>query len=408
MLSYSYNVDPAWFFCMWFWNWDKKRKNPFTSTFTTNRKQPYLFFYHLTFTIYCQTAINVITKQQAFDGLLFFHCPRNKSTAIDAFPIYINIYIPFSIYTYLPLYLILFVHVLILTIFVNTNFKNLSELIFLSNKRNVFFSCFFWIWWWKSQWWWWVDDDDVHTQLDGDDEMMMMMMLVGLRAICGWILNGMRLLWCQRGIRIVRRLDGALLIALTWWPTTRGSDQTPGYIYFCFFFLFLFCFFFSLSNYILYHTRTHAPYVYVCKLPSTTTQRPQLLARKFSARRFARLQTTFFQRIECTTRNETQSQSSPHTAKHHHHPQPLRHRQRQRQPLQRRRSAPIRFDRTEQTAKPVIQDDADGHLIYHTGDILHHRCSWQFLVFYFSILMFRKQSENSFEKHINTWKRKKK
>ncbi|KPU79718.1 uncharacterized protein Dana_GF17020, isoform D [Drosophila ananassae] len=25
------------------------------------------------------------------------------------------------------------------------------------------------------------------------------------------------------------------------------------------------------------------------------------------------------------------------------------------------------------TAKPVIQDDADGHLIYHTGDILHHR-----------------------------------
>ncbi|KAH8346862.1 hypothetical protein KR059_001078 [Drosophila kikkawai] len=26
-----------------------------------------------------------------------------------------------------------------------------------------------------------------------------------------------------------------------------------------------------------------------------------------------------------------------------------------------------------ETAKPVIQDDADGHLIYHTGDILHHR-----------------------------------
>ncbi|XP_017846500.1 dual specificity tyrosine-phosphorylation-regulated kinase mbk-1 isoform X7 [Drosophila busckii] len=26
-----------------------------------------------------------------------------------------------------------------------------------------------------------------------------------------------------------------------------------------------------------------------------------------------------------------------------------------------------------QTAKPVIQDDADGHLIYHNGDILHHR-----------------------------------
>lgn len=29
----------------------------------------------------------------------------------------------------------------------------------------------------------------------------------------------------------------------------------------------------------------------------------------------------------------------------------------------------------EQTAKPVIQDDADGHLIYRYGDILHHRCS---------------------------------
>ncbi|KAM7362463.1 CDC like kinase darkener of apricot isoform 2-T2 [Cochliomyia hominivorax] len=26
-----------------------------------------------------------------------------------------------------------------------------------------------------------------------------------------------------------------------------------------------------------------------------------------------------------------------------------------------------------ETAKPVIQDDADGHLIYHAGDILHHR-----------------------------------
>lgn len=49
----------------------------------------------------------------------------------------------------------------------------------------------------------------------------------------------------------------------------------------------------------------------------------------------------------------------------------------------------------EQTAKPVIQDDADGHLIYHTGDILHHRCSWQFFVFNFSIFMFRKQSEQS-------------
>lgn len=32
---------------------------------------------------------------------------------------------------------------------------------------------------------------------------------------------------------------------------------------------------------------------------------------------------------------------------------------------------------TKQTPKtPAIQDDADGHLIYHTNDILHNRCSW--------------------------------
>ncbi|XP_037812397.1 serine/threonine-protein kinase PRP4 homolog isoform X11 [Lucilia sericata] len=29
--------------------------------------------------------------------------------------------------------------------------------------------------------------------------------------------------------------------------------------------------------------------------------------------------------------------------------------------------------RSKKTAKPVIQDDPDGHLIYHSGDILHHR-----------------------------------
>lgn len=30
----------------------------------------------------------------------------------------------------------------------------------------------------------------------------------------------------------------------------------------------------------------------------------------------------------------------------------------------------------EQALKaPTIQDDADGHLIYRTGDILHNRCS---------------------------------
>ncbi|XP_070853146.1 uncharacterized protein Doa isoform X4 [Drosophila suzukii] len=35
--------------------------------------------------------------------------------------------------------------------------------------------------------------------------------------------------------------------------------------------------------------------------------------------------------------------------------------------------APKKKSRSKKTAKPVIQDDADGHLIYHTGDILHHR-----------------------------------
>lgn len=30
----------------------------------------------------------------------------------------------------------------------------------------------------------------------------------------------------------------------------------------------------------------------------------------------------------------------------------------------------------KQALKPTIQDDADGHLIYRTGDILHNRCSW--------------------------------
>lgn len=45
--------------------------------------------------------------------------------------------------------------------------------------------------------------------------------------------------------------------------------------------------------------------------------------------------------------------------------------------------------RAEQTAKPVIQDDADGHLIYRYGDILHHRCSWQFFFrFLFSIHLY--------------------
>lgn len=37
----------------------------------------------------------------------------------------------------------------------------------------------------------------------------------------------------------------------------------------------------------------------------------------------------------------------------------------------------VNCDILKQTPKvPAIQDDADGHLIYHTGDILHNRCSW--------------------------------
>ncbi|XP_033244489.1 serine/threonine-protein kinase prpf4B isoform X7 [Drosophila miranda] len=36
-------------------------------------------------------------------------------------------------------------------------------------------------------------------------------------------------------------------------------------------------------------------------------------------------------------------------------------------------AGPKKKSRSKKTAKPVIQDDADGHLIYHTGDILHHR-----------------------------------
>ncbi|XP_017846499.1 dual specificity protein kinase CLK3 isoform X6 [Drosophila busckii] len=37
------------------------------------------------------------------------------------------------------------------------------------------------------------------------------------------------------------------------------------------------------------------------------------------------------------------------------------------------KEAPKKKSRSKKTAKPVIQDDADGHLIYHNGDILHHR-----------------------------------
>lgn len=40
--------------------------------------------------------------------------------------------------------------------------------------------------------------------------------------------------------------------------------------------------------------------------------------------------------------------------------------------------------------QPSVRDDADGHLIYHTGDILHNRCSWSInlnsLLFFFLLL----------------------
>lgn len=50
-----------------------------------------------------------------------------------------------------------------------------------------------------------------------------------------------------------------------------------------------------------------------------------------------------------------------------------RHRDRDR-PKEERDSGRIATQRSNsKTAKPVIQDDPDGHLIYHPGDILHHR-----------------------------------
>lgn len=43
----------------------------------------------------------------------------------------------------------------------------------------------------------------------------------------------------------------------------------------------------------------------------------------------------------------------------------------------------------EQSLKaPAIQDDADGHLIYRTGDILHNRCSWKICEIYYKIVQY--------------------
>lgn len=38
-----------------------------------------------------------------------------------------------------------------------------------------------------------------------------------------------------------------------------------------------------------------------------------------------------------------------------------------------------------QQRQPSIRDDADGHLIYHNGDILQNRCSWILWLSFFSL-----------------------
>lgn len=36
----------------------------------------------------------------------------------------------------------------------------------------------------------------------------------------------------------------------------------------------------------------------------------------------------------------------------------------------------------KQQRAPSVRDDADGHLIYHTGDVLQNRCSWTIITFF--------------------------
>jgi len=211
--------------------------------------------------------------------------------------------------------MILFVHVLILTIFVNTNLKNLSELIFLSNKRNVFFSCFFWIWWWKSQWWWWWvdDDDDVHTQLDGDDDMMMM--LVGLRDVCGWLINGMRLLlvptWDRLDDALFYWLDLILMMMMMAPATCDPWNRSNPWKIYKFLFLFSLSFFVSFSLFQITYFTTHAHTHLMCtsvnychrQRPRPPTSRSQILRSPFRSQPAYYCLYLLFQRIECTTRH---------------------------------------------------------------------------------------------------------
>ncbi|XP_034137963.1 AF4/FMR2 family member lilli isoform X8 [Drosophila guanche] len=68
--------------------------------------------------------------------------------------------------------------------------------------------------------------------------------------------------------------------------------------------------------------------------------------------------------------NHSNQQQQPHHLQQQQQA-PQLHQQQQQQPNEMSKSAlGLHFI---ETAKPVIQDDADGHLIYHTGDILHHR-----------------------------------
>lgn len=53
----------------------------------------------------------------------------------------------------------------------------------------------------------------------------------------------------------------------------------------------------------------------------------------------------------------------------------------------------------EQAIKPPIQDDADGHLIYRTGDMLHNRCSWYYILMQF--IFKHKQTKNNYKCHID-------
>ncbi|XP_022210742.2 AF4/FMR2 family member lilli isoform X1 [Drosophila obscura] len=68
--------------------------------------------------------------------------------------------------------------------------------------------------------------------------------------------------------------------------------------------------------------------------------------------------------------NHSNQQQQPHHLQQQQQQAPQLHQQQQQQNEMSKSALGLHFI---ETAKPVIQDDADGHLIYHTGDILHHR-----------------------------------